>query len=308
MSKKKTVSLPITTIKHLLNAKGINIWVYHIPFILRCAGIVFLIIALARPQKRYTEKYLEGEGIDIMLCIDVSGSMVDTTMVEPEFVPNRLIVSKELAKGFIRTRTGDRIGVVFFSNQGFTACPLTTDSNAVLTQIENIKPDFLTQEGTSIGNGIATSLNRLKDSKSKNKIILLLSDGDNSTGTISPDTAATLARAYNIKIYTIGIGSEKEVMGKIKTPYGEIEQRKKLEFNEVLLKDVAQNTGGKYFHASDKSSLKTAYESINSLEKSKIQKVIYTTYVDKYLPFLIAGFLFIFLELCLRYTVFKKFP
>ncbi len=308
MSKKQTASLPITTIKHLLNAKGINIWVYHIPFILRCAGIVFLIIALARPQKRYTEKYLEGEGIDIMLCIDVSGSMVDTTMVEPEFVPNRLIVSKELAKGFIRTRTGDRIGVVFFSNQGFTACPLTTDSNAVLTQIENIKPDFLTQEGTSIGNGIATSLNRLKDSKSKNKIILLLSDGDNSTGTISPDTAATLARAYNIKIYTIGIGSEKEVMGKIKTPYGEIEQRKKLEFNEVLLKDVAQNTGGKYFHASDKSSLKTAYESINSLEKSKIQKVIYTTYVDKYLPFLIAGFLFIFLELCLRYTVFKKFP
>lgn len=303
--RRQAISFPVTTIQHF---KSRSSGLFHIPFVCRCIGIIFLILALARPQKVFTEQYLDGEGINIILCMDVSGSMVDTSMIEPEFVPNRLTVSKELAKEFVRKRAGDRIGVVVFSQEGFTACPATTDTNSVITQIDNIQPDLLPQEGTSIGDGIAVAVNRLRNSSGKTKIILLLSDGVSTTGAVSPDTAISLAKAYKIKIYTIGIGSEKEVLAKIRSPFGDFEQSKNLEFNENLLRQIAVQTNGVYFHCKDKTSLDLCYNKINELEKSTIRQVIKKNYEDRYLIFLVPGFIFIFIELVLQFTIFRKFP
>lgn len=304
MNKRQTAALPITTLKHLKNSKGINTWLFHIPFILRCAGIIFLIIALARPQKIFTEKYLDGEGIDIILCIDVSGSMA-----YKDFLPTRLEASKEIVKDFVRSRSGDNIGVVIFSNYGFTLCPLTIDTNTVLNQIKSITDSILSDNETVIGTGIATCINRLKNSHSKSKVIILLSDGVNSLDAVSPETAIDIAKNNNIKIYTIGVGIDaKEVEVDIKV-LGEITPHKVVsELNEVLLKRIAYETGGNYFHALDQEGLKKGYESINNLEKSKIQTIINNRYEDRYLFFLIVGFIFIFCELILRHSVFRKFP
>lgn len=282
---------------------------FHIPFLLRCLALMLLIIALSRPQQKYSETYLDGEAIDIILCFDISWSMVDTTMIEKDFVPNRFAVSKEIASMFIRSRLGDRIGLVFFSSHGFSACPLTTDTNAILSQIKGLEPNFLLEEGTSIGSGIAVSLNRLRYSNAKTKIVLLLTDGVNTGGIISPDTAMIIAKQYGIKIYAIGVGAEKEVKALRRTPFGDNQEYfKKLEFNEALLKLIAKETNGRYFHALDKQALQKSYESINSLEKSKIKTAVYNEYEDLFLIPLVIGFIIVIIELILRYSLFKKFP
>ena len=266
---------------------------------LRCFGLPFLIIALARPQLKFSNQSLEGQGIDIMLCLDVSGSMYHT-----DLLPNRLEASKEVAKNFVRERHGDRIGIVVFGNNGLTMCPLTTDNNAVIGQINNITTTDLTGAATVIGTGIATSINRLKDGKSKTKIIIFLSDGVNSSGAISPETAIELAKVFNIKIYTIGIGSNNKINVTRRTPSRE----RNFEFDEQLLMRMAERTGGQYSHAGNREDLKEAFENISHLEKSTIQMSIITRVEEQFLPFLVIGFLFVFLEISLRYSVFRKFP
>ena len=298
-SNKQKPSLLISTTKFLLKPKGIKSLFFHIPFVLRCFGLSFLIIALARPQLKFSNQSFEGQGIDIMLCLDVSGSMYHT-----DILPNRLEASKEVAKDFVQERPGDRIGLVVFGNNGLTMCPLTTDNSALIEQINNITTTELTGAATVIGTGIATSINRLKDSKSKTKIIIFLSDGVNSSGAISPETAIELAKVFNIKIYTIGIGSNNKINVTRRTPSRE----RNFEFDEQFLVSMAERTGGQYSHAGNGEDLREAFENISHLEKSTIQTSITTRVEEQFLPFLVIGFLFVFLEILLRYSVFRKFP
>lgn len=298
-SNKQKPSILISTTKFLAKPKGIKSLFFHIPFMLRCFGLSFLIIALARPQHKFSNQFFEGQGIDIMLCLDVSGSMYGT-----DLLPNRLEASKEVAKNFVRERPGDRIGIVVFGNNGLTMCPLTTDNSALIEQINNITTTDLTGAGTVIGTGIATSINRLKDSKSKSKIIIFLSDGVNSGGAISPETSIELARVFKIKIYTIGIGSNNKINVIRQTPSRE----RNFEFDEQLLMRMAEITGGQYSHAGNGEDLKEAFENISNLERSNIHISKITRVEEQFLPFLVIGFLFVFLEILLRYSVFRKFP
>jgi Ca-activated chloride channel family protein len=186
--------------------------------------------------------------------------------------------------------------------------PITTDKTTILSQISNNKSGYLEEEGTAIGSGLATSVDRLKDQKTKTRIIILLTDGVDFGGLISPDIAKEMAKYYKIKVYTIGVGSEKEVLEQVKTPFGTTTNKKKLEFNEGLLKEIAKETGGQYFHAEDKEALKKVYASINKLEKTKVKITNYDRFTEEFLPWLVAAVFFLFLEAILRYTVFKRFP
>jgi len=301
--KKRHASMLVTTTHFITDIRSFKTWFQHFPFVLRCIALVFLIVALARPQHKFTEQQTEGEGIDIVLCFDISGSMT-----ERDFAPNRLEASKAVAHSFVQGRPGDRIGVVIFSRQSFTLCPITTDKTAVLSQIANIRSGYLEEEGTAIGSGLATSVDRLKDQKTKSKIIILLTDGVDFGGLIPPDIAKEMAKFYKIKVYTIGVGSEKEIDEQVQTPYGMITQKKKLEFNEGLLKTIASETGGQYFHAGDEEALKRVYESINKLEKTKIKITSYDRFTEEFLPLLLIAIALLAIESVLRYTVFKKFP
>jgi Ca-activated chloride channel family protein len=300
---RQQASLLVTTTHFLKGSTSFKTAFKHLPFILRCIAIIFLIIALARPREKFTETQTSGQGIDIILCFDISGSMT-----EKDFTPDRLEASKQVAANFVKNRPGDEIGIVIFSNLSFTLCPLTTDHDAILTQISNIESGYLQDEGTAIGSGIATSVDRLRSSKTKSKIIILLTDGVDFGGTIPPDLALQMAKYYGIKIYTIGVGSEKDVDEVVDSPLGPVVQHKKLQFNEPLLKKLADETRGQYFHATDNNALIKIYQSINQLEKSKIDVTTYNRYTDKFLPLLIAAFSFLLIEIILRYTVFKKFP
>ncbi|SFQ45344.1 vWA domain-containing protein [Parafilimonas terrae] len=302
-NKKQQASMLVTTTYFVRVTKNLRVSLRHLPFVLRCLALVCLILALARPRIKFTETQNEGEGIDIVLCFDISGSMT-----EKDFEPNRLEAAKQVASSFVSNRPGDEIGIVIFSNLSFTLCPLTSDHDAVLNQVKNIQSGYLQDEGTAIGSGIATSVDRLRYSKVKSKIIILLTDGVDFGGTIPPDMALQMAKYYGIKIYTIGVGSEKEVDEVVDSPLGPVVQHKTLQYNEALLKKLADETGGQYFHATDKSALQKIYGSINQLEKSKIKVKTYNRYTDKFLPLLVAAVIYILIEALLRYTVFRKFP
>jgi Ca-activated chloride channel family protein len=283
--------------------RSFKTWFQYFPFVLRTLALILLVVALARPQHKFTEQQTEGEGIDIVLCFDISGSMT-----EKDLTPNRLEAAKEVAQSFVNDRPGDRIGIVIFSRQSFTLCPITTDKNAILSQISNIHPGYLEQEGTSVGSGLATSVDRLKDQKTKSKIVVLLTDGVDFGGLIPPDIAKEMAKLYAIRVYTIGVGSEAEIDEQVETPFGRTNNRRRLEFNEGLLKNIADETGGKYFHATDNATLQKIYASINVLEKSRIKITAYDRYTEEFLPILLAALLLLVIEAVLRYTVFKKFP
>ena len=302
-NKRQQASMLVTTTHFVRSTQSLKTSLRHLPFILRCLAIICLVIALARPREKFTETENEGEGIDIMLCFDISGSMT-----EKDFDPDRLEASKQVASNFVSGRPGDEIGIVIFSNLSYTLCPLTSDHDAVLNQIKTIESGYLQDEGTAIGSGIATSVDRLRNSKVQSKLIILLTDGVDFGGTIPPDMALQMAKYYGIKIYTIGVGSEKEVDEVVDSPLGPVVQHKTLQYNEPLLKKLADETGGQYFHATDKTALQKIYDSINQLEKSKIEVKNYNRYTDKFLPLLIATIIYLLLDVLLRYTVFKKYP
>jgi Ca-activated chloride channel family protein len=302
-NKRDQASMLITTTHFIQETKSIKTSLIHFPFVLRCLAIVCLIVAMAMPRLKYTEEQTEGEGIDIVMCFDISGSMT-----EQDFQPNRLEAAKSVAEQFVQGRRGDRIGIVIFSSLSFTLCPITPDHNAVLSQIKNIQSGYLQEEGTAIGSGLATSVDRLRNSKSKSKVIILLTDGVDVGGSVPPDLAKAMAQKYNIRIYTIGIGSEKEINEVVESPLGQITEKRKLEFNEGLLKDLAASTGGQYFHATDNEALQKIYNSIDQLEKSRIKVTTYNRYTNEFLPWLAAGIALLLLEIIFRYTVFRKFP
>jgi len=302
-NRKQQASMLVTTTHFVQDTVSLKTIARHSMFVLRCLAITCFVVALARPQNKFSEDITEGEGIDIVLCFDISGSMT-----AKDFAPNRLEASKQVAEEFVKNRPGDRIGIVIFSNLSFTLCPITTDHNTVLNQIENIQSGYLQDEGTAIGSGLAASVDRLRNSKSKTKIVVLLTDGVDFGGTIPPDVARDMAMLYKIKVYTIGVGTEGEIQEVVNGPLGSVMQTRKMEFNENLLQTLASSTGGQYFHATDKAALQKIYTSINQLEKSKVQVTTYERAVDKFFPWILAGVIAVILEILLRYTVFRKFP
>lgn len=295
--------ISLSTTHFISDVSSVKTRLRKLPFILRLIALACLIIALARPRLRFTETETTGKGIDIVLCFDISGSMT-----ERDFVPNRLEAAKSVAANFVREREGDRIGITIFSNISFTLCPVTTDYNMVLQQIQNINSGYLQEEGTAIGSGLATSIDRLQYSKAKSKVIILLTDGVDFGGKISPDIAVSMAKMFGIRIYTVGIGSNKKINETIQTPFGPQVQEHQLEFNPALLKNIAHQTGGQYFQAEDNESLQKIYDSINQLEKSDIKIHAYNKYTEEYLPWLLMAFALISLEEILRLTVFRRFP
>ncbi len=299
----REAAMTVTTTHFLEGTKSIKASMIHLPFIFRCLAIFLLVIALARPREKFTEEQTNGEGIDMVLCFDISGSMTAT-----DFKPNRLEAAKEVAEDFVAHRTGDRIGVVIFSSVSFTLCPITPDLDAVQAQIRNIQSGYLQEEGTAIGSGLATSVDRLRSGKAKSKVIILLTDGVDIGGMIPPDIAVKMANLYHVKIYAIGIGSDKEINEVIQSPLGNITEKRKLEFNEGLLQNIAAQTGGQYFHASDKTALTHIYKSIDELEKTKVEVTTYHHYTEKYFPLLLLALGFLVLDFVLRFTVFRKFP
>lgn len=274
----------------------------HIPFAFRLLAFILLVVALARPQKRNEEQKVTGEGLDIILTIDVSGSML-----AQDFSPNRLEAAKEVAANFVDSRPTDRIGLVIFSGESFTLSPVTTDKSVLKTQIYNIRSGLL-EDGTAIGSGLATSVDRLRNSKSKSKVVILLTDGENNGGLIDPNTAKEIAKTAGVKVYTIGVGTEGFAPVPLQGSGGLVMQREKVNIDEKLLKQIADETGGRYFRAKDNEGLKNIYSEIDKLEKSRIETSSISRYSEKFLPFVIAAAIFLLLEILLRLTLLKKFP
>ena len=294
-----TLTIPDT------GASGLGSWkifFLHIPFIFRILGIALIIIAMARPQLLNEEEQAEGEGIDIILCIDVSGSMT-----AQDLEPNRLEAAKGVAIDFVRKRLTDRIGIVIFSGESFTQCPLTTDHAVLENAINNIRIGLL-EDGTAIGSGLGTSVDRLRGSIGKSRVVILLTDGENNGGIIDPKTAKEIAKAFAVKVYTIGVGTDGEVTMPVQTPLGLIMQKQHFTLNEDLLREIAVETGGKYFRARDNQGLQKTYEEIDGMEKSIVTIHTFSRTTEKYFPLVWGALILLFLEILLRYTVFKKFP
>jgi Ca-activated chloride channel homolog len=269
-------------------------------FVLRIICLTALVIALARPQSTNTTENVDSDGIDIVLSIDVSGSML-----AEDFKPNRIEAAKAEALRFIDQRPTDRIGLVIFSGESFTMCPITIDHNVLKNQLSQIKNGMMT-DGTSIGMGLATAVDRLRNAKGKSKVVILMTDGVNNTGMIDPSTALEIAKAYKVRIYTIGIGTMGQALMPQQTPYGIQKQMVPVEIDERLLKQMATATNGKYFRATGNKALSNIYDDIDKLEKTKIDITSYKHYAELFFPFAMIAVVCLLLELVLRYTVFRS--
>ena len=303
--KKQTAELKISSVKGFKAKSSVLPKLKPILFVLRMLALTFLIIAMARPRTvDVSSRTKTTRGIDIVMAIDVSASML-----AKDLVPNRLEALKKVAAEFIQGRPNDRIGLVEYAGESYTKTPITSDKAIVLRSLRDIKYNTIIEGGTAIGMGLATSVNRLKDSKAKSKVIILLTDGVNNSGFIDPKIASELAVEYGIKVYTIGLGTNGMALSPMSiNPNGSFQYgRVKVEIDEELLKEIADVTGGAYFRATNNRKLKEIYDEINKLEKTEIKEFKYYNYEEKYRPLvLLAGFLLLF-ELLLRYTVFRSF-
>lgn len=276
----------------------------HLPFVCRLIAVGLMVVALARPQSSEYGSSTTTEGIDIVLAMDVSASMWAR-----DFTPDRISVAKEMASKFIVDRPNDRIGIVVFAGESFTQSPLTTDKRTLLNLMQGVNIGMI-QDGTAIGSGLATSVNRLKESTAESKIVILLTDGVNNSGQISPLTAADIAATYGIKVYTIGVGT-KDNMAPYPTynVWGEIVfSMAKVEIDEEMLRDISKKTGGEYFRAGDKKALSDVYDRINELEKSKIETNDYTRYNELFMGYALAAVCLLVAEFLLRVLWLRRIP
>lgn len=282
--------------------KGIRVYMRHLPFVMRMIAIASLIIAISRPQAIDSWEKSETQGIDIVLALDISGSML-----AQDLQPNRLEAVKKVAAEFITDRKNDNIGLVIFAGETFTQCPMTTDHKVLLNLLNEV--DFgMIEDGTAIGLGLANSVNRLKDSESKSKIVILLTDGSNNRGQIAPMTAADLAKSYGIRVYTVGAGTKGTAPTPVQTPFGIRIQNMPVDIDEDVLTDIATLTGGRYFRAVDNESLRDIYHEIDKLEKYLISVQNVSSKQELYLPFAILALLLVFIELVLRRTWLRTIP
>lgn len=282
--------------------KSLKQYLYFSLYVFRIVAIGLLIIALARPQSTSSRQDVTIEGIDIVMALDVSGSMLAM-----DLQPDRLEAAKEVASEFIAGRTNDRFGLVIFSGETFTQCPLTTDHSVIINLFKDVKSGMI-EDGTAIGDGLATSVNRLKESKAVSKVIILLTDGVNNMGSLDPLSSADIAKIYGIRIYTIGVGTEGTAPYPVQTPFGVQTQYLEVKIDEKLLQRVASMTDGKYFRATSNSKLREIYGEIDKLEKSKIDVTEFRKKKEEFFPFALLAFLLITLEVLLRNTVFKGAP
>ena len=274
----------------------------HLLFVLRIAAVILITVALARPRSTSTGENINTEGIDIILATDISGSMI-----AEDLHPNRVEAAKRVAEDFIDGRPNDRIGLVVFSSESFTQCPLTIDHAVVKTLLKEIKPGMIA-DGTAIGLGLATAVDRLKDSKAKSKVIILLTDGVNNMGFIDPLTAAGIAQTFGVRVYTIGVGANGNAPYPVQTPFGIQYQSIPAELDEDLLQKIAEETGGKYFRATDNTTLKSVYQDIDRLEKTKIEVTQFRNYKEEFYSAAMWGGLLLLLEVAMSQTLFRKIP
>ncbi len=297
-------AIRISTIEGVRRApRTLRYWLRHAPFVLRCAAYALLAVALARPQDVDEQRRSSAEGIDIMLSIDVSGSMLAR-----DFKPDRITAAKEVAGKFIADRYGDRLGLVVFAGEAFTQSPLTTDQSTLQTMLARIRSGII-EDGTAIGNGLATAINRLRESDAKSKVIILLTDGVNNRGEIAPLMAADIAADMGIKVYTIGVGTRGKAPYPVVDMFGNMSfQPMDVEIDENTLEGIAERTGGRYFRATDNDKLQSIYDEINQLEKSKVEVTDYTVYHERFLALLLAALGVLLLEFLFTNIILKRIP
>ncbi len=304
-SKKNYPSLKLSSTAAFAGVKEpARAWLKRFLPLLRVLAMIFLLVAIARPQTSYDEEKITTEGIDIVLAIDVSGSMLSK-----DFTPNRIEAAKSEAMQFIDGRQHDRIGLVIFSGESFTQCPVTIDHGILKNQVKEVRNGMM-EDGTAIGMGLATAVQRLKEGTAKSKVVILMTDGVNNRGLIDPLTATDIALQFGVRVYTIGIGTN----GKAMTPVGMGPDGKlvfdyaPVEIDEQLLKDIAKKTGGQYFRATDNKTLKEIYTQIDKLEKTKIEVSAFQRKTEKFYAFALIAGLFLLLEILMRYLVVRAIP
>ena len=300
---RRRASLRVTTLGTERMPRTLRYWLRDMPIVLRLAALAVLIVALARPVEAHSSTESSTEGIDIVLAMDISGSMLAR-----DFEPDRITASKHLASEFASMRVGDRISVVAFAGEAFTQCPLTSDKASVGTMLSRLRSGVV-DDGTAIGNGLATAINRLRESGSKSKVVVLLTDGVNNRGQISPIMAAEIARDMGIKVYTIGVGTKGQAPMPAVDMFGNQSYvMADVEIDEQLLRNIAKTTGGEYFRAVDNEALKQIYARIDEMEKSEVQITHYTSYEELYFGWLLLGLLLLGVEFILERIVLNRIP
>ena len=278
----------------LAGGKTVLSYLHHIPFILRTAALVLRVIAIARPRSTTKMDKVDTEGIDIVFAMDVS-----TSMLARDFNPDRISAAKDIAIQFISQRPYDRMGIVVFAGESYTQCPLTTDRATLINLMKGIETGLI-DDGTAIGNGLATAVARIKDSDAVSRVVILLTDGVNNSGEITPRSAADIAKTYGIRVYTIGVGANGTAPYPVMTPWGVQMQQVEVEIDEPLLKEIASVTGGRYFRATDNTKLAEIYSEINRMEKARTTVDSFPLYHEMFLPFGIAALACLLLELIVR--------
>ncbi|MBE0637379.1 MAG: VWA domain-containing protein [Bacteroidales bacterium] len=294
---KISTTLPFAAVKTTY-----KLYLYHLLFVFRILAIALLVVALARPQSTSSSQDVTIEGIDIVIAVDISGSML-----AEDFRPNRIDAAKELAIEFISGRPGDRIGLVVFAGEAFTQVPLTTDHKVLTEMFRKIKTGMI-EDGTAIGDGLATGVARLAESDAVSKVIILLTDGVNNMGAVDPLSAAEIAKLNKIRVYGVGIGSLGTAPYPVQTPFGIRYQNIPVEIDEELLINISNETDGKYFRATSNTKLQEVYAEIDKLEKSKIDVTEFYKKHEEFLPFALIALLFFVIELIMKYTFFRTTP
>ncbi|MBQ5983468.1 MAG: VWA domain-containing protein [Bacteroidales bacterium] len=275
--------------------------VRHLPFVLRIAALSLIIVAIARPRSKSEMERIDTEGIDIVLAMDVS-----TSMLARDFKPDRLSAAKDIAVEFIAQRPSDRMGIVVFAGESYTQCPLTTDRATLINLMQDVETGLI-EDGTAIGNGLATAVARMKDSDAKSRVVILLTDGVNNMGEVTPQTAAEIAQTYGIRVYTIGVGANGEAPYPVMTPWGPDVQNMQVEIDEQLLKDIASATGGSYFRATDNTKLAEIYSEINRMEKTRTTVDSFPVYKDLFPRYAVIALVCLLLEMLLA-VLLRRMP
>ena len=307
-NRKKEPTLRMSdTFAYLYAHKGWRVRIVHLPMVLRCCIFTLVVIVLARPQTHSSWGSRTTEGIDIMLAMDVS-----TSMLAEDLRPNRMEAAKDVAAEFISGRPDDNIGLTIFAGESFTQCPMTTDHASLLNLLQNVRTDMaatgLIEDGTAIGMGLANAVSRLKESKNKSKVVILLTDGSNNRGDISPMTAAQIAKSLGIRVYTIGVGTNKVARYPMPVAGGVQYVNIPVEIDEKTLGDIAAITDGNYYRATSNNELKQIYQDIDKLEKTKMKVRKFSKRYEAYQPFALAAVVLLLLEILLRNTVLRKLP
>jgi Ca-activated chloride channel family protein len=301
--KRNTASIQVSSTASVIKApKSMRHYLRHLVFLLQVLAIAAFTVALARPQSSRNWENVTTEGIDIVIALDISSSMLAR-----DFQPDRLEAAKNVAMEFISGREYDRMGLVVFAGEAFTQCPLTTDRSVLLNLFKDIESGMI-EDGTAIGNGLATSVARLKESEAISRVIILLTDGENNAGEIAPVTAAEIAKTFGIRVYTVGVGSEGTAPYPVQTPYGIQLRNMEVKIDEETLQKIAQTTDGRYFRATSNTKLEEIYKEIDALEKSKIEVREFSRKSEEFLPFALAGIAFLVLSLILKNTIFRSIP